>query len=227
MSSDDKILKLEYFNIAGVAEKIRLALVVSEIAFEDVRLNFVDWPKRKETAKYGQLPIMTLPSGEEVYQSDAMLRYVGSLGDGSLYPSDIMKRLQVDVALGMIGDLTRAWNPSMYIGMRPAFLGHDANMPVEEKDKLVKSMREKFLKEELPKYMGYFTELIEKSDNKYLCGEDLTIADLSALHTILYFKKGIADHVPKESLDSYPIVIAWADRVLAHPKIAEYYENKS
>jgi len=226
MGTDDKILKLENINIAGVAEKIRLALVVADIPFEEVRVNFADWPKRKATAKYGQLPIMTLPSGEEVHQSDAMLRYVGSLGDGTLYPTDIMKRLEVDVALGLIGDLSRAWSPCIFVAMKPTMLGHDENMSADEKGNLIKSMREKFLKEELPKYMGYFTELIEKSDKKYLCGEDLTVADLSALHTIVYFNKGIADHVPKESLDPYPVVTDWAGRVMAHPKIAKYYENK-
>uniref|UniRef100_A0A7S2WA57 Glutathione transferase n=1 Tax=Eucampia antarctica TaxID=49252 RepID=A0A7S2WA57_9STRA len=226
MGTENQILKLEYFNIAGRAEKVRLALVLAGIPFEDIRIKSPDWPTRKATAKYGQLPIMTLPSGEEVYQSDAMLRYAGSLGDESLYPKDNHERLKVEEALGLIGDLSRAWSPSLYVGMKPTTLGYDANMPADEKDQLMKSMREKFLKEELPNYMGYFTDLIEKSNNKYLCGDDLTIADLSALHSVLYFKRGVADYVPKESLDPYPVVTAWIDRVMAYPKIAEYYENK-
>ena len=219
-------LKLEYFNIAGVAEKVRLALVVADIPFEDVRVAFPDWAERKKTAKYGQLPIMTLPSGEEIYQSNAMLRMVGSLGDESLYPTDVRKRLEIDEVLGLVDDLSRDWSPSIYIAMRPEKFGYVEDFTADKKEELTKMLREKFLKESLPTFMGYFKDHIEKSNNKFLCGDKLTIADLSALHTIMYFKKGIADHVPKDSLDPFPVVTAWIDRVMAVPKIAEYYAEK-
>jgi len=52
MSSYPKI-KLTYFDIEGVAEPIRLALVLSGIPFEDHRIKFDEWPAMKPTTPYG------------------------------------------------------------------------------------------------------------------------------------------------------------------------------
>jgi glutathione S-transferase len=71
-------IKLTYFNIQGAAEKVRLALVLKGVEFEDERVSFDQWSELKPKTKFGQLPMMTI--GEtEVAQSDAMLRYVASL----------------------------------------------------------------------------------------------------------------------------------------------------
>ena len=38
-------LRLQYFNIAGRAEKVRLALAVGGIPFDDDRVVYADWPE--------------------------------------------------------------------------------------------------------------------------------------------------------------------------------------
>ena len=78
-------MKLTYFNIEAAAEKVRLALVLTSTPFEDVRIQFPEWGGMKPTTKYGVLPIMEV-DGKEMHQSMAQLRYVASLGDGSLLP---------------------------------------------------------------------------------------------------------------------------------------------
>ena len=55
----------------------------------------------------------------------------------------------------------------------------------------------------------------------------MTIADLSAFQQIGYFGKGIADHVPKDCLDSFEGVKAWMERVKSHPKVAAYKASKA
>ena len=42
---------------------------------------------------------------------------------GKLYPQ-YPKRAEVDSVLGLVGDLSRAWRPALYIGMRPTVFGH-------------------------------------------------------------------------------------------------------
>lgn len=218
-------VKLEYFDIAGAAEKVRLALVVSGVSFDDVRISFPDWPARKSTAKYGQLPIMTLPDGKEIYQSDAMLHWAACQGDGSLYPQDINARLLIDEVMGVLGDLQNEWRPAMYAGMRPEKFGYDDIDP-ETKTALTKKLRERFLVESLPRFMGYLQSFIEEGGNSFLCGATLTIADLTALPLISYYSKGIADFVPTDTLNAYPVIEAWIARVLAYPPIAEYYASR-
>jgi glutathione S-transferase len=180
-------LKLEYFNIEGVAEPVRLALSVASIPFDDVRIAFEEWQSKKPTTKHGVLPEMTLPSGEVVTDSMAMLRLVGEADEeDKLYPSEVTKRLKIEQVLGLVGDLTRAWSPSLYLSMRPGRFGYPADWSGEEKDKVVKAVREAFVSEDLPKFMGHFEELVKESGDGFLTGEDLTIADLSAFQQVSF-----------------------------------------
>jgi len=80
-------LKLTYFDIQGVAEKVRLALVLGKIPFEDVRVQMADWPALKASTPYGQLPMMSIDGAEPMAQSDAMLRYAGTLATQVRHPS--------------------------------------------------------------------------------------------------------------------------------------------
>jgi glutathione S-transferase len=92
----------------------------------------------------------------------------------------------------------------------------------------VKKVREEFLAEELPKFLGFYAGLIkEAGGNAFLLGEDLTIADIAAYQGINYFRKGIADHVPADCLDSFPEVVAFLKRVEEHPKVAAYKASKA
>ena len=79
-------ITLTYFNMEAAAEKVRLALVMTGTPFEDKRVNFEQWMDLKPSAKYGQLPLLTV-DGVQMAQSPALLRWVArKFGDGSLYP---------------------------------------------------------------------------------------------------------------------------------------------
>lgn len=84
-NAQNPTIKLTYFNIEAAAEKVRLALAVTNTPFEDVRIAFPQWADMKPSTKYGVLPIMEV-NGTELHQSMAQLRYVATLGDGSLMP---------------------------------------------------------------------------------------------------------------------------------------------
>mmetsp|Transcript_16050 Transcript_16050/g.34712 ORF Transcript_16050/g.34712 Transcript_16050/m.34712 type:complete len:243 (-) Transcript_16050:206-934(-) len=222
-------LKLEYFAIEGVAEQIRIALSVAGVPFDDVRIPFSEWPAKKPTTKYGQLPEMILPNGMIITESMAMLRLAGEAdSEGKLYPADIVARVKVEEVLGLVGDLGRAWRPAMYVGMRPQALGHPPKDEWADADATIEKMRSGFIADELPKYMGYFADLLkEAGGDKFLTGEDLTIADIAAYKQIEYFGRGIADYVPKNCLEAYPDVLAWMGRVAGHPKVAAYKASKA
>lgn len=212
-------IKLEYFPIEGAAEKIRLALVMSGIEFEDARIPFAEWPARKATAKFGQLPIMTV-NGQEYYQSDALLRYVARIGDGSLYPSEPLEALKVDAALELANDWARALNPSMYVARNPKVYGH-GELDEDTKNEMVKTLREAFVRDDLPCFMKYFIDTM--GDSPYVCGDNVTIADLKWLPIMSHLTKGVLDHIPKDCIEAYPAVVAWVARMKAIPQIAAWY----
>lgn len=176
-----KPVKLEYFFFEGVAQRVRIALAITGIPFDDVHITFEEWPEKKPTLRHGFVPEMTLPDGTLITDSLAMLRLVGEADEeGKLYPSDVVKRLKIEQVLGLVGDLTRAWNPPLFVGMRPHVYGHTGDWTVEERESVVKHLRETFLKGELPRFMGYFEKFLKENGGGFMTGEDLTIADLSA-----------------------------------------------
>jgi glutathione S-transferase len=161
-----------------------------------------------------------------------MLRLAGEADpEGKLYPAnDVATRLKIEEVLGITSDLTRAWTPALYISMRPEKFGYPKGdaWAKEEKDATVKKLREEFLEEELPKYMKFYGDLIkEAGGDAFLIGESLTIADIAAYQTISYFRKGIADYIPSNSLEPYEEVLGWMKRFEEHPKVAAYMAAKA
>lgn len=219
--------KLTYFGIEAAAEKVRLAFTMTGTPFEDNRINFEQWGPLKPTTPYGQLPILEV-DGKVYSQSYAMLRYAGKLGDGSLYPVD--KQMEIDEVVGLHEDMARAFSPALYVGMRPAYLGHnfaDDDAGKAAKTEKTKEMREKFLAEELPKFMGFLAGILEKSSGPYFCGDKVTIADLCILPQLRYFTKGVADFIPKDVMEkddaSFKKVMAWINTMMEVPQIKEWY----
>jgi len=212
-------IKLTYFGIEAAAEKVRLAFIMSGTEFEDKRVTFEEWGALKESTPYGQLPILEV-DGKVWTQSFAMLRYAGKLGDGSLYRAD--KQFEIEEVLGLHEDMAKAFTPALYIGMRPAMLGHEFANDEEKKVK-VQAMREKFVAEDLPKFMGFYTKILEAAGGAFFCGSEITIADLAILPQVRYFKKGVADHIPATCVDDYPVVNAWLDRMMETPQIKAWY----
>mmetsp|Transcript_6392 Transcript_6392/g.14747 ORF Transcript_6392/g.14747 Transcript_6392/m.14747 type:complete len:234 (-) Transcript_6392:540-1241(-) len=226
IGDDGAVCKLEYFDIEGVAEQVRIAFSVADVPFEDVRVAWSDWGSKKPTTKYGQLPQLILPDGTIVTQSEAMLRLAGAADkQGKLYPDDAKSRLEIDQLLGLVGDFARAWRPCLYIGMRPQAFGHPEKKDWADADKTIEKLRTEFIKNELPRYLEYFAE--KHGKDKFLTGDDLTIADIAVYMQIRYFTRGIADYAPKDCVDKYPDSIAYLKRVEEHPKVAEYKKNKA
>eukprot|EP00427_Karlodinium_veneficum_P012147 CAMPEP_0169066770 /NCGR_PEP_ID=MMETSP1015-20121227/3136_1 /TAXON_ID=342587 /ORGANISM="Karlodinium micrum, Strain CCMP2283" /LENGTH=253 /DNA_ID=CAMNT_0009125477 /DNA_START=150 /DNA_END=909 /DNA_ORIENTATION=+ len=224
-ASEPKNVEFTYFDIKAMpGEKVRLALTLAGIPFKDNRLKFPEWGELKPKTKYGQLPMLNV-DGVESYQSGAMLRWVGSLGDGSLYPlQDAAKLRVIEEMLGVSDDLQRAWSPALIMGMSHTVFGYPEEWP--EKDTTVKKLREKFLAEGLPKFMGFLSAELEQT-GAFLTGDKPTIADCQLFPQVVAFTGGFIDHVPKDCLKDYPLVTAWIDRMYALPEISKFYSEQA
>lgn len=219
-----KEVTLTYFDIpATPGEKVRLALTLARVPFKDIRIKFSEWAGIKPETKYGQLPMLQI-NGEKCFQSGAILRHVGRLGDGSLYPvHDPEACMKIEECLGIGEDLARAWMPALMVGFgdRHEQFGHPKEWP--DKVETTKRLREKFVQEELPSYMGYLSREIEANGGSFLCGCKPTIADCHLYPQVQYFVSGTADHVPKDCLKDFPVVLAWMERFRAIPEVAKHY----
>lgn len=213
-------IKLSYFKIEGRAEYVRLALAVQGIEFEDERVSFAEWCKLKPSTPYGQLPIMSIDGGKPFGQSKAMFMFASKLGGHKLYPES--KRMQIDEMLGLCEDIEKAWMPCLYVGMRPQMLGHPADWSEDAKKAVTKRLRETFVAESLPKFMGFLTTILER-EGPFLCGKEMTLADIYLLPILRAYRKGHIDFVPTDCLDQYGTVTKWLDTMHNVQNIKAWY----
>ena len=226
--------RLQYFNIEGPAEKSRLAMRLARVPFTDDRVVFDDWPSIKPTTPYGQLPVLHLSDGTALPQSDAILRYVGRYarahGAPTLYPEG--GEMAVDEALSLVDDMVVSWRACLYIGMNPSALGHECDDGSEFKgsakhDAVTKRMRETWMRDEFPKYCGFFAKRFANGQ-RWLCpGDEPTLADCALIPQLRRFTSGGIDHVDAACLEAYPEVNAYYDRFHAIPEVKAWYDERA
>jgi len=96
-------LKLTYFDFhGGRGEPARLALAIGGIVFEDDRVAFADWGRRKANAPFGGLPLLEV-DGEIIAQSNGINRYVGKLA--GLYPADPWQAALCDEVMDAVEEI--------------------------------------------------------------------------------------------------------------------------
>ncbi|KAL3933086.1 MAG: hypothetical protein SGARI_003794, partial [Bacillariaceae sp.] len=200
-------------------------LALSKTEYEDVRIKFPEWKDLKPKTPYGSLPLMEIDDGPVKTQSGAMLRWVGAECSSTLYPRE--KLYDIEEAMGVVGDLQKAWEPCLYISMRPTMFGHEEGFSkTDQGQELVKSMREGFAKDQLPGYLGRLEGLIDKNGGKWLvAGDDPTIADCMAVTLLRGFTRGHVDHVDTKCLEANPKVVDYCKRFLDLPQPKGRYDT--
>jgi len=167
------------------------------VDFVDERFSFEDWPAKKESTPFGQVPVLYI-NDKPLPQSGALTRYLarefGLVGDNNL------ESAYIDMIVETIQDMFK-------------------DMPFMEKDPDVKAKKEKEIFE--CKIIPHLTKMEAKfstKDNKeFLVGSKLSYADLAMMHTGSQLKKKVAT-----VFDNFPNLGALVDRVAGLPKIAAY-----
>jgi len=220
-------IKLTYFNIEAAAEPTRLALTLAGVPFEDERVSFPEWGALKPTTPYGQLPLMVVNGEPNVRtQSGAMLRYAGTLvPEKQLYPADSL--YEVEEAIALVEDMKTSWTPCLYLSMRPQKFGYPEKFGETDEGKaLIKSLREKWIQEELPARLGFIAARLEKNGGKWLASKDKpTIADCYAVPFIRQFSKGFIDHVDPKCLEINPTIVDYIKRFCALEEVKGRYDS--
>lgn len=196
-------IKLTYFDMAGRAEAVRLALYVGGVPFEDERISHSEWNENvKPNARFGQLPLLEV-GGKVLAQSYAQLIFVGQLA--GLYPEDTWERAKVHEALFLGEDILQTVVPSLR----------------EQDPEKKKALRAKFV-EELPKYLAFIDKLLTETNTGYLAGPKLTIADINMFTLLQWFSNGTLDDVPTDILSKFARIAEFQQRVASLPRVAEW-----
>jgi glutathione S-transferase len=199
------MLKLTYFDFhGGRGEPARLALSIGGFPFEDDRVPFSDWERRKLDTPFGALPILE-KDGQILAQSNAINRYVGKLTD--LYPSDPWQAALCDETMEAVEDISTMIVATLFL-------------PEEEK----KAQREKLVEGPLPFYLTRLQRRLEERGGQYFAADRLSVADLKVFVWIRHLKSGVLDHVPTDLVDRIaPKLVEHYERIKNEPGVKAYY----
>jgi glutathione S-transferase len=158
-------------------------------------------PEQLARHPLGKVPTLT-HDGRTLFESAVICRYMAAVEKSDLYPADDYDRAIVDQWIDYFSLHLGRWVNALYFeNIVRAKLGQEPKQ------------------ENIDEALGFATlqaEAVDKhlGDHEYLCGSNLTIADL---HAYAYMR--VADKVGL-SLDEYPAIIAWRDKLKARPGVA-------
>jgi glutathione S-transferase len=108
---------------------------------------------------------------------------------------------------------------------------HDTHHPVtswlyyEEQVPSAKRRTQDFWRYRVPKFLGYFENLLAKSGGNYITGRKLTYVDLSLFQIVEGLRYGFPKRM-KRFEKKIPHIVALHDRVAKRPRIAAYLASK-
>ncbi|HJQ82821.1 MAG TPA: glutathione S-transferase [Candidatus Binatia bacterium] len=111
---------------------------------------------------------------------------------------------------------------------------HDTHHPIagglyyEDQKKEAKRRAADFVKQRMPKYLGWLEEILERnrtSGHRWLVGRDLSYVDLSAFQVVEGLRYAFPNAMARLER-KLPHLVALRDRVAARPRIAAYLESK-
>jgi glutathione S-transferase len=196
--------KLYYFDVRGRGELIRMIFAAANQKYEDVRIKFEEWPKKKGEFHFGQLPVLEI-DGERYNQSVAIAHYLAQqFGLAGKTPLDALKCHSIVETL------------------------NDASAPITSKmnPKVDDAAKAAVIKEAEPAIKEWLAKLEEccksHSSGGFAVAGQLTYADL-AMHNRGF---QLLQYYGPDFLKAYPTLQKHYEMVNNHPKIKEYLANR-
>jgi glutathione S-transferase len=209
--------KLNYFPITALGEPIRATLALAGIPFEDDRITGDKWKELKPTLPSGsQMPILHATLGEStemMFQSRAILRYVGSIGSYKgvrLYPTAPKARYYCDEVIEMVEDF------------RPMMA---ATFSIEDQ-KEKEAARKALVQPDGKMYPGMMKLNERLGKFPFAAGDKPSIADVYAVIVCYMFQQpSFLDGFPDDTFKDMPNITALKDKLMALPPLKEYYKD--
>eukprot|EP00607_Mallomonas_marina_P008251 CAMPEP_0182417306 /NCGR_PEP_ID=MMETSP1167-20130531/1738_1 /TAXON_ID=2988 /ORGANISM="Mallomonas Sp, Strain CCMP3275" /LENGTH=221 /DNA_ID=CAMNT_0024590747 /DNA_START=71 /DNA_END=736 /DNA_ORIENTATION=- len=199
--ADKNKLALHYFPLRAKAEPTRMILAVGGIDHQFIQIPLSDWGDVKPTMPLGQLPVLTLPSGTIIAESGAIARYCARLGN--LYPDDLEEIAKAEMLFELHKNMS-AIDPILNF--------------YEYKSEAWQGAYDKYFNE-LPSNLAVAQKML--GDRQFFGGDKPHFGEIAMFHTLF----NTVDVCPT-SLDAFPLLKAWFDRLKAVPAMAKYLEER-
>jgi len=193
---------LTYFNARGRAELSRLILKEAGVDFTDVRIASLDDLKKQGKLAFDQVPLLEV-DGFQMVQSISIGRYLAR--KYGLYGNSAQEAALADMVVDGVLDLAT----------------HRRNAKTDEE-------KNSFEKEILPKWLGFFENLLKKQQaangpgsKLFFVGNHLTYADLAVFNSLWNIQVAIAN-----CLDKFQLLAEFKAQIEARPKIAKWLKER-
>jgi glutathione S-transferase len=211
-------LELYYWpTIQGRGEFVRLLL-------EDAGADYVDVARTKG----GVARMMRFLAGDEPGPLPFAPPFVRVDGTVVSQTANVLAHLAPRVGLVPGDDAGRAEVAQIQLTIAD-LLGevHDTHHPIagslyyEDQRREAKKRAQNFVKERLPRYLGWLEDVLERNDREWLVGRGCTYADLSAFQMVEGLRYAFPNAMtPVER--KVPRLVALRDSVAARPRLAAY-----
>ena len=153
--------KLFYFNLRGRGELARFVFAQTGVEYEDVRIEFKDWPEMKPKMPFEVVPVLEVDGDQRISGSVNIPRYLaerfGLAGETAL------ENAQIASIVDTITDLNQEMLAGFY----------------EENEKKREELRKMFLEETVPSRLPFFEKRSSTNESGWLYDGKLTWADLA------------------------------------------------
>jgi len=194
--------KLIYFNGMGRAEMTRWLFAYGGIPYTDERIEKEDWPEKKKSLPYKQVPILMVDD-KPLPQSIAMARYVAK--EVGLYPEDNLQAAYCDAVVDTLSDTMSA--------MRA----------ITMTDKSEEDKKKQFQEEFFPNVLAPLLTRLNKrvGEKEWFIGDKISWADLAIAMAI-----GVIKARKPEILGNFSALSAHVEKVRNLPKIKEWIAKR-
>ena len=208
-------------SIQGRGEFVRLAL-------EEGGASYIDVARRGD----GMSKMMTLIDGRRTKRPPYAPPFLkaGKLMIGQT--ANILLYLGPRLRLVPRSEVDRLWVHQLQLTVTDLVKEvHDTHHPLssqlyyEEQRAAAKRYTDLFWHHRVPKYLGYFEDVLEKSGGPYLFGRRLCYADLSLFQVIAGLRYSFPKRMKRYERE-VPRLVALHDTVAARPRIAAYLKSK-
>jgi glutathione S-transferase len=207
--------------IQGRGEFVRLAL-------EEGGADYVDVARRSA----GMSAMLKLLDGTRIRRPPYAPPFLkaGKLVIGQT--ANILHYLGPRFGLCPRGETEKLWVHQLQLTIADLVLEiHDTHHPIssqlyyEDQKPAAKRRTKLFWQHRIPKYLGYFEDVVEKSGGPYLLGRRLSYADLSLFQIVAGLRYAFPKRM-KRFEKQVPRLVALHDKVAARPRIKTYLASK-
>jgi len=196
--------KLSYFNLKVLGEPIRWIFHAANQKFEDDRIEAVNWPEKKPTLLWGQLPVLTFGGGKTLTQSVAISEFLAK--KFNFVPSDEVQQARCMEIVLHIQDCRTKW--------APYYLEQDSGKREDIRKELKTNV--------FPHFLSKFNDIVADNGGNYVVGTKVTWADFWLTNFLEIWR----DTVDPNLLDKYPALQKQMMNVLAIPGIKAWVEKR-